>query len=174
MMARSALLVFGMAAAAMLTAIPDARAQCRLCGNPTTMPNQNGPEGTIDLHVEASLDFDRLVVMGDGEGTATLLPDGTRRTSGSVEAMSGRAMVGEAHIRGEPGRPVRINLPARLELHSMGGGRLSIEEIVTDLSAEPRLDSAGNLTFRFGGRIRFDGNNDGDFRGELPISVEYL
>ena len=174
MMARSALLAMGMAAAAMLTAIPDARAQCRLCSSPTTAPKQSGPEGTIDLQIEASLDFDRLVVLGDGEGTATLLPDGSRHTSGSVEAISHRAMVGEAHVRGEPGRQVRIDLPTRLELRSMGGGRLSIDEIVTDLPADPRLDSAGNLTFRFGGRIRFNGNNDGDFRGDLPISVEYL
>jgi hypothetical protein len=38
----------------------------------------------------------------------------------------------------------------------------------------PRLDSAGKLSFRFGGRIRVSENSDGDFRGELPITVEYL
>jgi Domain of unknown function (DUF4402) len=156
MMARTALVTLAMAASAMLAAIPDARAQCRLCDKPSTMPKQDGPNDTIELQVEATLDFDRLVVLGDGEGTATLLPDGTRRTSGSVEAISGRAMVGEAHVRGEPGRAIRV-----------------IDEIVTDLSADPRLDSAGNLSFRFGGRIRYSGNNDGDFRGELPITVEY-
>jgi len=174
MIARNALLMSCLAAAAMLTAIPDARAQCRLCSGPAAAQKKDGPSGTIDLQIEATLDFDRLVVMGDGEGAATLLPDGTRQISGSVEAMSGRAMVGEAHIRGEPGRPVRIDLPTRLELHSIGGGRLNIDEIVTDLPANPRLDSAGNLSFRFGGRIRFNGNNDGDFRGDLPISAEYL
>ena len=173
MTARTALVTFAMAASAMLAAIPDARAQCRLCDSPSTMPRQDGPNGVIELQVEATLDFDRLVVMGDGEGTATLLPDGTRRTSGSVEAISGRAMVGEAHVRGEPGRAIRVDLPRHLELHSMEGGRISIDEIVTDLSADPRLDSAGNLSFRFGGRIRYSGNNDGDFRGELPITVEY-
>jgi hypothetical protein len=55
----------------------------------------------------------------------------------------------------------------------MEGGQISIDEIVTDLSQDPRLDSSGNLSFRFGGRIRYTGNNDGDFRGELPITVEY-
>ena len=113
-MARSALLAFGVAAAAMLTAIPGARAQCRLCETPTTMAKQEGPGSTIELQVEASLDFDRLVVMGDGEGTATLLPDGTRQMSGSVEAISGRAMVGEARVRGEPGRAIRVDLPRAL------------------------------------------------------------
>jgi hypothetical protein len=82
-------------------------------------------------------------------------------------------MVGEAHVRGEPGRAIRVDLPRHLELHSMSGGRISIDEIVTDLPADPRLDSVGNLSFRFGGRIRYSGNNDGDFRGELPITVEY-
>jgi hypothetical protein len=173
MMARSALLVFALAAAAMLTAIPDARAQCRLCASPTTAQEQDAPGRTIDLQIEAALDFNRLIVLGDGEGTATLLPDGTRQMSGSVEAIGGRAMVGQAHVRGEPGRAVRIDLPSRLEMHSMSGGRISIDEIVTDLPPDPRLDSAGSLTFRFGGRIRFSGNNDGDFRGDLPITVEY-
>ena len=172
-MARTALLAFALATAALLAASPDARAQCRLCANPTTAPQQDGPTGTIDLQIEASLDFDRLVVLGDGDGTATLLPDGTRQMSGSVEAISGRAMVGEARVRGEAGRAVRIDLPRQLELHSMAGGRITIDEIVTDLPPDPRLDSAGTLSFRFGGRIRFSGNNDGDFRGELPITVEY-
>jgi hypothetical protein len=38
----------------------------------------------------------------------------------------------------------------------------------------PRLDSAGNLSFRFGGRLLVTGNADGQFRGDLPITVEYL
>jgi hypothetical protein len=138
-----------------------------------TAPRANGPGEIIELQVEASLDFDRIVVLGDGEGTATLLPNGDRHTTGSVEAMGGRAMVGEAQVRGEPGRSIRILLPSRLQLHSMGGGRLTIDEIVTDLPGDPRLDSRGMLSFRFGGRIRFSGNNDGDFRGDLPITVEY-
>lgn len=173
-MARTALFAFGLATTALLTAIPAARAQCRLCENPTTTPTVDGASGTIELQIEATLDFDRLVVLGDGEGTATLLPDGTRQVSGSIEAISGRAMVGEARVRGEPGRVVRIDLPSSLELHSLSGGRINIDEIVTDLPVVPRLDSGGNLSFRFGGRIRFSGNSDGDFRGDLPITVEYL
>ena len=37
----------------------------------------------------------------------------------------------------------------------------------------PQLDAAGNLTFRFGGRLRVSGDADGDYRGDLPITVEY-
>lgn len=138
------------------------------------MPQAKTSAGPIDLQIEANLDFDRLIVMGAGDGTAMLLPDGTRQVSGSVEAISGRAMVGQARVRGEPGRLVRIDLPSRILLHSLEGAQISIDEIVTDLTAETRLDSAGNLSFRFGGRIRLSGNTDGDFRGDLPVTVEYL
>jgi len=172
--ARRALSMFGLAAAAaMLATSEGARAQCRLCEAPTTVSN-SAAEAPIALQIEAALDFDRIVVMGAGEGSATLLPDGTRQVSGTVEAISGRAMVGEASVAGEPGRQVRIDLPTRIDLHSVSGGKISIDKIVTDLPDVPRLDSAGKLRFRFGGRIRVSGNSDGDFRGDLPLTVEYL
>jgi hypothetical protein len=174
MIARLALFAVMGLAASVLTAVPDARAQCRLCENPTTMPQTEGKDGPVDLQIEANLDFDRLIVMGGGDGSATIRPDGSRQVSGSVEAMSGRAMVGEARVHGEPGRAVRIDLPSRVELYSMEGSRISIDEIVTDLSAAPRLDSGGNLSFRIGGRVRLSGNSAGDFRGDFPITVEYL
>jgi hypothetical protein len=174
MMARTALLAIAIATAAGLAAVPGARAQCRLCEKPTTAPEADGKEEPIELQVEAGLDFDRLVVMHAGEGSATLLPNGTRQVSGSVEAISGRAMVGEARVRGEPGRAIRVDLPSRVEMYSVSGGRITIDRISSDLPPMPRLDSAGKLSFRFGGRIRVSGNSDGDFRGDLPITVEYL
>lgn len=174
MMARTALLAIAIATAAGLAAVPGARAQCRLCEKPTTAPEADGKEEPIELQVEAGLDFDRLVVMHAGEGSATLLPNGTRQVSGSVEAISGRAMVGEARVRGEPGRAIRVDLPSRVEMYSVSGGRITIDRVSSDLPPMPRLDSAGKLSFRFGGRIRVSGNSDGDFRGDLPITVEYL
>src|SRR3712207_463187 len=100
MMARHALLMLGLYAAAALAAAPSARAQCRLCENPTTAPQPQSNDQSVTLEIEAELDFDRLVVLGPGEGSATLRPDGTRQVSGTVEAISGRAMVGQARIRG--------------------------------------------------------------------------
>lgn len=174
MMARPASLVILASIAATFAAAPAARAQCRLCETPSTLPVAEGVGQRVELDVEAGLDFDRLVVVGAGEGSATLNPDGTKVVGGSVQAISGRAMVGEARVRGEPGRAVRIDMPARVELHSMTGATIRIDEIVSDLPPSPRLDSAGVLNFRFGGRIRVSGNVDGDFRGEMPITVEYL
>jgi Domain of unknown function (DUF4402) len=174
MFARSAFVAIAIGAVAWLSAAPVARAQCRLCEKPVTAPDRVGTDGTIELQIEAGLDFDRLIVMGTGAGSATLLPDGTRRVSGSIEAISGRAMVGEARVRGEPGRMVRVDLPARINLHSVSGGRIMIDQIISDLSQAPRLDSAGKLSFRFGGRIQVTGDAEGDYRGDVPITVEYL
>ena len=173
-MARTVLVAFVSLAAALLTVVPDARAQCRLCATPSTGPKDEINGEQVELEVQATLDFDRIVVLGPGEGTATLRPDGTRQVTGSIEAISGRAMVGEARVRGEPGRLVRIDMPSRIELHSVGGASISIDEIVTDLPQMPKLDPSGGLTFKFGGRLRLSGSTDGDFRGELPITVEYL
>ena len=50
----------------------------------------------------------------------------------------------------------------------------TLDEVTTDLPPMPRLDSAGNLSFRFGGRLLVTGTADGQFRGDLPITVEYL
>ena len=174
MLARTALLGLGLAAAISLFAAPSARAQCRLCSAPTISPDEGDQAEQIALEIDAALDFDRLVVIGPGEGSATLRPDGTRLATGSVEAISGRAMVGMARVRGEPGRTVRIDMPSRIELHALNGAIIRIDQVMTDLPPVPRLDSAGNLSFRFGGRLKLSGNLDGDFRGELPITVEYL
>jgi len=69
---------------------------------------------------------------------------------------------------------LRVELPHRIELYSLSGGRIMLDQVVTDLPAMPRLDSAGNLSFRFGGRLVVTGEADGQFRGDLPITVEYL
>lgn len=172
MMARLAY-VLALCAAVSAVSAP-AGAQCRLCSKPSTTSDAATPGERIELDVEAGLDFDRLVVVDSGDGSAILRPDGTTQVQGSVQSISGRAMVGEAHVQGEPGRLIRVDMPARVELRSMGGATIRIDEIVTDLPPFPKLDSAGKLTFRFGGRIRVSGNADGDFRGELPITVEYL
>ncbi len=106
-----------MAAAALAVAGAPARAQCRLCVTPTTQPDAPTADGAIKLEIEAGLDFDRLIVLGPGEGSATLRPDGSSQVSGVIGSIGGGAMVGEARVRGEPGRAVRIDLPARIELH---------------------------------------------------------
>jgi hypothetical protein len=69
---------------------------------------------------------------------------------------------------------VRIDLPSRIQLYSLSGGTISFDDVTSDLPSLPRLDTAGRLTFRFGGRLRVGGDAEGDYRGDLPITAEYL
>jgi hypothetical protein len=161
------------AAIAILIASP-AAAQCRLCSAPSTVREAEDGKGQVRLDVETSLNFDRLILTGAGSGTAVLRPDGSSSSTGTVVDMSPRAMVGTVTVHGEPGRTIRIDLPSRIVLHSLSGGEVTFDNVVSDLPSLPRLDSAGNLTFRFGGRLRITGDAEGDYRGDLPITAEYL
>ena len=152
----------------------DAPAQCRLCSAPTTQPEGDEAATPLRLDVEATLDFDRLVLLGPGDGAATLLPNGDRAASGNVATLSARAMVGSVTVHGEPGRTVRIDMPSRIDLHSASGGRVAIEQVESDLPSIPKLDPSGRLTFQFGGRLKVQGDADGEYRGDIPITVEYL
>ena len=163
------------AAALMLGGAPTgALAQCRLCPAPTTDREESRAGDSMRLEVQASLDFDRLVLLGAGTGAATLLPTGERSASGSVATLSSRAMVGSVTVRGEPGRQVRVDVPSRVNLYSLSGGQIVIEDMETDLPSLPKLDSSGSLSFRFGGRLTISGDSEGEYRGDVPITVEYL
>lgn len=163
-----------MAAVLLVGAAMPVSAQCRLCSTPTTQLQTDGNGGDIRLDVEATLDFDRLVLLGGGQGAATLLATGERTAAGSVATVSARAMVGSITVHGEPNRALRVEMPGSIQLYSLSGGRISVDQLDTDLPGMPRLDSAGNLTFRFGGRLQISGDADGEYRGDVPITVKYL
>ena len=151
----------------------DAGAPCRLCETAPDEANAK-PATPVSLDVETSLDFDRLILAGAGGGSAEIGPDGARSVSGSITAIGARAMVGHVTIRGEPGRSVRIMLPNRIEMTGLAGGTITLESIRSDLSAAPRLGNDGSLSFRFGGILRVSGDVDGEFRGDVPIDVDYF
>mgnify|MGYP003579862772 CR=1 FL=1 len=151
----------------------DVAAPCLLC-KPSEAEAEDRPATPVTLDVEAKLDFDRLILTGVGGGTAELLPDGSRTVSGSVSAISARAMVGRVAVRGEPGRQVRIELPHSVELLGADGGSIKLDAIRSDLPPIPKLDSNGRLDFRFGGIVRVTSESDGEFRGDLRINVEYF
>jgi hypothetical protein len=148
--------------------------QCRLCSTPTTTANANIDTKPVELQIESRLNFDRVILSGEGQGTAVIRPDGSSSAQGAVVEVSPRAMVGSVTVHGEPGRAVRVELPRRIVLYSLSGGLIRFDEVVSDLPAVPRLDTAGNLGFRFGGRLTISGDAEGEFRGDLPITVEYL
>ena len=167
----SLVLMHAVSAAGVALSTP-AAAECRLCSTPTTSPQQSVAAGDdVRLEIESNLDFDRLIVTS-GNGEATLRPDGSNLATGSV-AMGPRSRVATVIVHGDPNRTLRIDIPRRMDLFSLGGGRLTFDQVETDAPDIPRLDAAGNLTFHIGGRLRFLGSEDGAFRGDLPITVEY-
>lgn len=161
------------ATAAMVEPRP-AAAQCRLCDAPLTNRAEDSDKGAIRVEVETSLNFDRLILFGSGSGSAQLRPDGSASATGSVTDISPRAMAGTVTLHGDPGRSIRIDLPRRIVLHSLTGGEVSFDDVTSDLPSLPRLDSMGNLTFRIGGRLTVTGDADGDYRGDLSITADYL
>jgi hypothetical protein len=160
-------------AAATVAGVMPARGQCRLCSKPTTSLSPSVDGDGIDLQIETTLDFGRLILGSDGQGAAVVRPDGSVSAEGALAGVSARAMVGTAVVHGAAGRAVRVELPQRIELYSVSGGRVSLDQLVSDLPSIPRLDAAGNLTFRFGGRVTVTGNSEGNYRGDMPITVEY-
>lgn len=169
-----ALLLACVAALGCASAVSGASAQCRLCSAPETARVDSATPDKIDLDVQTSLNFDQLIVDGSGAGSATIRPDGSTQNVGAVTDVSPRAMVGTVVLHGQPGRMIRVDLPSRIVLHSLSGGEITFDDVVSDLPSIPRLDSTGALTFRFGGRLRITGDAEGRYRGELPITAEYL
>lgn len=119
------------------------------------------------------MNFDHLILLGGGPGAVTIRPDGSSAAAGAVAGVGPRAMVGTVLVHGDGGRLVRVDLPRRIELFSASGAQITLDDVTTDLPAIPRLDAAGNLNFRFGGRLSVTGDTDGQYRGDLPITVEY-
>jgi hypothetical protein len=151
-----------------------AEAQCRLCETPSTAPTEATDEVPLEISVDTDLDFDRLLLASTGDGSARLAPDGTRLASGSVASIGGRAVVARIVVRGSPGRPVSIDLPRRVELRGIKGGSLIVDSVISDLPRDPVLDSSGKLEFRIGGELILQGDADGEYRGDVPVSVDYL
>jgi hypothetical protein len=128
----------------------------------------------MSLEVETSLDFDRIVLVSQTGGSARIGADGSQSARGTISGLSGRATVGTVVIRGEPGRHIRVEIPESMELSALNGNRIKLLRIITNLGPSPRLDSTGRLTFNFGGELAISGNAEGDYRGDVPITVEYF
>ena len=172
-MRRAAFFLAAFAIAGTWSAAGKAAAQCRLCSGVAEEEIAEVPP-PMTIEVETSLDFDRLVLTGTTGGVARLGPDGSRSASGAIGDISGRAMAGTIVIRGEPNRSVRVDLPDRIELEGWNGSQILIERVSSDAGSAPRLDSNGRLVVRFGGELHVQGEAEGDYRGHVPVTVEYL
>lgn len=147
-------------------------AQCLLCAGATT-PGDAAPAVPLRVDVGTQLDFDRVAVAAPG-GSVRIDPSSRVRTvTGAVTSLGGLSMAGSATVSGEPGRAVRVTLPAAVFLRTRSGGSAEVRGIATNLPPAPRLGPDGRLSFSFGGRLEVAGDGDGDYQGRVEITVEY-
>ena len=149
-------------------------APCRLCATAPGGEEAARTATPLRLEVETRLDFDKVVFDGTGAALIALTPGGIARLSGAATASGARPMPGSVLVRGEPGRAVTIELPTRVQLFGSGDGTLTLDSLVTDLPAFPRIGENGTLSFRFGGDLRLSGDSDGTYHGTVDIIVDYL
>jgi hypothetical protein len=148
---------------------------CRLCA-PVEANEQVAETREIPLSIEITtkLDFSRAALSGSGGGQIEVDPQsGSRRVDGGMVDLGGSALAGTAVVKGEPGHPVRIDMPASAKMTSSTGGIVEITGLRTNLTGNPRLDQTGRLEFSFGGRIIVRGNASGTFRARIPITAQY-
>jgi hypothetical protein len=155
-------------------AAPATSAQCLLCAKDKASGTATRKaEVPLRVEVETQLDMGRVAVGAMG-GEVELDPvSGVRRVRGNVVDLGGFALTGTVTVRGEPGAEIRVILPASVELESGHGRTARVTGLVTDLTAAPRLGADGRLQFRFGGRLQVAALDDGDYRGRIPVTVEY-
>jgi Domain of unknown function (DUF4402) len=155
---------------------PASGAPCLLCGDTPPVgdgPVLNGDEMPLRIEISAQLDFSR-VAAGNSGGSVTIDPvSGLRRVAGDIKDLGGMALSGEAMVSGTPGRAVRVSIPAEILLDGDQGRSARVVDVTTNLGPAPRLGPDGRLRFRFGGRLAVARDDDGDYRGRIPISVEY-
>jgi Domain of unknown function (DUF4402) len=147
-----------------------AQEACRLCYS------AGGAEGerplTIEIH--ADLAFSRLALSGGGNGSAEIdAATGAKRTTGSLIDLGGMAVQGRGRITGEPGRTIRVDLPGQVTMSSPDGDSAELVDFRTDLPDFPKLDASGALEFTFGARMELRGRPGGNYRGRIPITVDY-
>ena len=156
--------------------LPASAAPCQLCGE--TLPADDRPiaddiELPLRIEISAQLDFSRIAT-GRGGGSVVVDPvSGQRRISGDLRDLGGMALTGEAMVSGTPGRAVRVAIPPEILLDGDQGRLARVVDVTTNPGPAPRLGPDGRLRFRFGGRLAVASDDDGNYRGRIPISVEY-
>jgi hypothetical protein len=159
------------AAFALLSAAPAGADEpvCELC----TMTAR--AERPLQIEIESGLQFSRLALAGRAEGAAEIDPQtGGKRVDAGMIDLGGLSYQGRARVTGTPLRPVRIELPQRVQLRSPGGAEAELTGFVTDLPPVAMLDANGTLEFAFGARLSSQGARSGNFRGRIAIRVDYF
>jgi hypothetical protein len=155
-----------------LLAAPLAQAGAQHCAS--CLGRDTRQAAPLRIEIVSDLEFSRMALTGSEAGKAQIDPQtGSRRIEGGLVGLGGFTFKGRARITGEPLRAVRIDLPPVIAMTTIGGGRAELTDLVTDLPAFPVLDSSGRLEFSFGGELTVSGAAGGQFRGRIPINVDY-
>jgi hypothetical protein len=143
---------------------------CELCLSPRVHA-----ERPLQIEVESGLQFSRLALRGRLDGTAEIhAQSGEKRVDAGMIDLGGTAYRGVARITGQPLRPVRIEMPHRVQLRSPDGAQAELSGFVTNLPSVAMLDENGVLEFAFGARVSTQGARGGNFRGRISIRVDYF
>ena len=144
---------------------------CRLCFSSDGLAEGERP---LTIEIYTNLVFSRLALSGNEGGSAAIDPQsGSKRTDGGMIDLGGMSVQGRARISGVPRRPIRIDMPRQVMMSAADGSNAELTEMATDLPANPMLDADGTLEFTFGGKLHVKGRQGGNFRGRIPISVDY-
>ena len=176
MVARPMLFCMAFACIGLLPNMAAANNDCRLCeAKPDSGNAVRKADIPVSIDITTRLNFTRVALTGNGNGGQVKVnpQSGGTIIQGSVIDMGGYSLAGTAIVRGEPGRFLRIDLPASIRMTSSTGGVMELIDIQTDLSPAPRLDANGQLSFSFGGALQVNGNISGKFRGRIPITAQY-
>ena len=87
--------------------------------------------------------------------------------------LGGMSFQGRATVTGEPLRPGPHRTAPKVRLRSPSGAEAELTGFVTDLPPIAMLDANGRLEFSFGARLNSQGARGGNFRGRIPIHVDY-
>lgn len=132
-------------------------------------------ERPLEIEIESGLQFSRLALVGQADGAAEIDPQtGEKRVDAGMIDLGGLAYQGRARVTGTPLRPVRIEMPGRVQLRSPDGAEAELTGFVTDLPPVVMLDENGMLEFSFGARLSSQGARSGNFRGRIAIRVDYF
>ena len=161
------------AALALLSAAPAVADDdaCELC----MLPLRPGGERPLQIEIESGLKFSRLALLGRDNGAAEIdAQTGEKRVDAGMIDLGGVSYQGHAIVTGEPLRPVRLELPTRVQLRSPDGAEAELTGFVTTLPPVAMLDENGVLEFQFGARLSSQNARGGNFRGRIAIRVDYF
>lgn len=159
-----------LAAAFLLGALPaQAEDGCRLC-----YAEGLSGERPLTLEIWTDLSFARLALLSRSGGSAAVdAHTGGKSTQGDLISLGGSPVTGRGRITGVPLRPVRVDLPAQVPMTTPDGARAELVDFTTNLPQRLTLDANGELEFTFGARLVVKSGTGGNYRGRIPITVDY-